>query len=86
VSWRGDPEGVGSTGLFARLYCFPRGDADGDGNLTIGDVFYLINSLFAGGPSPLFDSDVDTSGSTDIGDVFYLINYLFAGGPQPDCG
>jgi hypothetical protein len=86
VSWRSDLHGGDPAGLFARVYCFPRGDADGDGTLTISDVFYLINSLFAGGPPPVFNSDVDTSGATDIGDVFYVINYLFAGGPQPDCG
>jgi hypothetical protein len=28
------------------------GDADGDGDVDIGDVFYLINFLFAGGPAP----------------------------------
>jgi Protein of unknown function (DUF1566) len=28
------------------------GDQNGDGALTVGDVFYLINNLFAGGPGP----------------------------------
>jgi len=25
---------------------------DGDGDVDIGDVFFLINFLFAGGPAP----------------------------------
>ena len=28
------------------------GDANGDGQVTVADVFYLINDLFAGGPAP----------------------------------
>ena len=28
------------------------GDQNGDAALTVGDVFYLINNLFAGGPGP----------------------------------
>ena len=59
------------------------GDANGDGIQDVGDVFYLINHLFAGGPAPLASSDVNHDGHLDIADVFYLINYLFAGGPPP---
>jgi streptogramin lyase len=39
-----------------RIYRFDLwvpGDANGDGDVTIADVFYLINFLFAGGPSPI---------------------------------
>jgi Carbohydrate binding domain len=31
-----------------------RGDANGDGNVDVADVFYMINYLFASGPPPLF--------------------------------
>jgi hypothetical protein len=33
---------------------FPRGEADmnGDGDVSVSDVFYLVNRLFAGGPAP----------------------------------
>jgi Dockerin type I domain/NHL repeat len=61
----------------------PAGDANGDGSVTVGDVFYLINSLFAGGPAPIGSGDANGDGSVTVGDVFYLINYLFAGGPAP---
>jgi len=61
----------------------PHGDANGDGVLTIADVFHLINTLFAGGPPPKETSDVNGDGHVDVQDVFYLINCLFSGGPAP---
>jgi hypothetical protein len=61
----------------------PIGDANGDGQRDVADVFYLINYLFAGGPIPLGRANVNGDGTVDISDVFYLINYLFAGGPAP---
>ena len=67
------------------LYCdVPRGDANGDGKIDIGDVVYLINYLFKGGPPPypLVVGDVNYDGVVDIGDVVYLMNYLYRGGPS----
>src|SRR5437868_6894066 len=29
------------------------GDANGDGDLTVSDIFYEINNLFANGPAPV---------------------------------
>jgi len=65
-----------------------RGDADGNAVREIGDVFYLINGLFAGGPDPatLCRGDVNADDVVDIQDVFFLINYLYAGGPAPGAG
>jgi len=60
-----------------------RGDANGDGELDVLDVFFLINSLFAGGPGPAGIGDVNGDGLVDVNDVFFLVNYLFAGGPAP---
>ena len=59
------------------------GDANGDGAVTVGDIFYLINHLFAGGPAPIGPGDANGDGAVTVGDVFYLINFLFAGGPPP---
>ncbi|HKC24908.1 MAG TPA: dockerin type I repeat-containing protein, partial [Thermoanaerobaculia bacterium] len=59
------------------------GDVDGNGVVDVGDVFYLINYLFAGGPAPACHADVNADGHVDVNDVFYLINYLFAGGAPP---
>jgi large repetitive protein len=60
----------------------PPGDANGDGQVSVGDVFYLINNLFAGGPGAVA-GDANGDGQVTVGDVFHLINYLFAGGPAP---
>lgn len=59
------------------------GDINGSGGINIADVVYLVNYIFAGGPSPLDISigDVNCSGSTNIADVVYLVNYIFANGP-----
>ncbi len=60
-----------------------KGDANGDGATTVADIFYLINSLFIGGPAPIGLTDVNGDGQITVADIFYLINYLFAGGPPP---
>ena len=72
--------------FIAKLSGFPvtlHGDANGDGVVTVADVFYLINDLFAGGPAPVAPADVNGDGQVTVADIFYLINYLFAGGPPP---
>ncbi len=61
----------------------PSGDANGDGVVTVADVFYLINFLFTGGSAPVGPADANGDGQVTVTDVFYLINYLFAGGPAP---
>jgi hypothetical protein len=63
--------------------CTVKGDVDGNGSVNVADVFYLINTLFAGGPAPVCGADANGDGQVNIADVFYLINYLFAGGPAP---
>ena len=69
----------------SRAGVFIRGDVNTDGVIELGDVVYLINYLFKGGPppDPLWTGDVNCDGVIDIGDVVYLINYLFKGGPPP---
>ena len=69
--------------IYAQRFWAPRGDADGSGAVGVGDVFYLINTLFAGGAPPIGSGDADGNGVTNISDVFYLINYLFAAAPAP---
>jgi hypothetical protein len=84
VTW---PSPDGSfTGTFARQFCNSlAGDANGDSTITVADVFYMINFLFAGGPLPARGIDANGDGVVDVNDVFYLINFLFAGGPAPAC-
>ncbi|MBW3671357.1 MAG: dockerin type I repeat-containing protein [Acidobacteria bacterium] len=59
------------------------GDANSDGSVTVADIFYVINHLFAGGPLPAAAFDPNGDASVTVADIFYLINYLFAGGPAP---
>ena len=65
---------------------YKRGDANGDGKVSVSDVIYLINYLFKGGPAPLpilQVGDANCDGKVTVSDVIYLINYLFKGGPPP---
>ena len=60
-----------------------RGDSNGDGTVTVTDLFYLINFLFATGSSPIGPGDANGDGQVTASDLFYLINFLFANGPPP---
>jgi hypothetical protein len=55
VVWEGqggtDTDGFGIHARYFDTTPVP-GDANGDGELAVADVFYLINFLFAGGPAP----------------------------------
>jgi hypothetical protein len=63
-------------------YC---GDVNGDRQIDITDVVYLINFLFIHGsaPDPIEHGDVNRDGKVNITDIVYLINYLFVDGPPP---
>jgi hypothetical protein len=69
--------------------CGPaRGDVNADGRIDIGDVVYLINYLYIGGPEPACMpvtscGDVNADGLVSVADVVYLLNYLFESGPPP---
>jgi len=76
------------------LLPYLRGDANGDENVDIGDVVYLMNYLFRSGFSPVWPVDVNCDDLEDITDAVYLVNYLFKSGPPlgdpddngaPDC-
>jgi hypothetical protein len=85
VVWSSAAQDGAGYGVFGRQFCNLTGDADGNDVISVGDIFYLINALFAGGPSPIHSADANGDGIVDVQDVFYLINYLFAGGPAPSC-
>jgi len=63
------------------------GDANGDGNVNVGDVVYIINYVFKGGPAPDPMQAADANGdcTVNVGDAVYLVNYVFKGGPAPIC-
>jgi hypothetical protein len=64
---------------------FSRGDVNQDGSIDAGDLIYLLNYLFVGGPEPQpwESGDVNCDGIVDSSDMVYLLNYLFVGGPPP---
>jgi CSLREA domain-containing protein len=80
---RGVKRPIGVTCDIGAFEAEPIGDANGDGSVSVLDVFYLINFLFAQGPVPRGRANVNGDGSTNVLDVFYLINFLFASGPAP---
>jgi hypothetical protein len=61
------------------------GDANGDGSVTSGDGFHILN-YFGAGPPPvsMWAANVNGDGSLTTGDGFHLLNYLGAGDPL-DC-
>ena len=62
-----------------------RGDVNGDLEIDIADLIYLIDYMFTGGPPPVSEmaGDVDASGQIDISDLVYLVDYMFNEGPPP---
>jgi C1A family cysteine protease len=66
---------------------FLAGDANGDGDINVGDALHIINYVFKEGPPPVpyeaGDSNCDLV--VDIGDAVHLINYIFRGGSPPGC-
>jgi hypothetical protein len=67
-------------GAFREYVC---GDANGDGIVSVVDIVYLVNHLYAGGPAPDPYQAADANGDTrmDIADVVAIVNYLFLGYP-----
>ena len=61
------------------------GDANGDGVVTTGDGYYILN-YFGGGPQPAscWAANVNGDGILTTGDGYHLLNY-FGGGPALDC-
>ncbi len=64
------------------------GDVNGDGSdPNVGDLTFLVDHLFNGGPPPPVGAAADVDGSLDlnVSDLTYLVAYLFTGGPDPAC-
>lgn len=63
----------------------PSGDANNDGTINVGDVVFLINYIFKGGPAPVHfaKADVNCDAHINVADAVYLINYIFKSGLTP---
>ncbi len=63
------------------------GDVNGDEDINIFDIVYLIDYLYRDGPEPvdLWTADVNGDGDVNIFDIVYLIDYLYRDGPPPAC-
>ena len=55
------------------------GDADGDGNVTVGDVTAIIDMILSGVTTGNPAADVDGNGSVDIADVTALLDMILSG-------
>ena len=61
------------------------GDADGNGEVSLTDVVYVITYIFGSGPepSPYLAGDANNDGIVNISDAVYLTAYTFSQGPPP---
>lgn len=61
---------------------YDAGDADGNMQINISDVVFLIKYIFAGGYAPYTECMGDVNGDemVNVSDVVALVNYIFAGG------
>src|SRR5213594_301441 len=64
---------------------FLRGDANGDGVVSIADAHYVLNNLFRSGPALDCEDagDANDSGALTIADAIGILNFLFLGGDPP---
>jgi len=64
---------------------FLRGDANGDGEIGMPDVMYIVNYIL-GTPADDFDieaADANSDGEVGMPDVMYIVNYIL-NGKYPD--
>ena len=83
----GGTSGWLTSGFFAEqaLPNYLPGDVNSSGTISVSDVVFLINYIFAGGQAPrvLASADADCSRAISISDAVFLLRYIFANGPSP---
>ncbi len=68
------------------------GDLDGNFQVDISDLVYLVDYMFVGGPPPRYPrwrGNINGVGGIDvidIADLVYLVDYMFCQGPPPKIG
>jgi subtilisin family serine protease len=60
------------------------GDLDGNGSVNAGDVVYLVQYIYSGGPPPVApgNADVNCDGIVNGYDIEYFVNRIYRGGPR----
>jgi hypothetical protein len=100
VVWRGGLVGNPLLDIFYNRYEGPRsqfirGDASGDGRVTLHDAIYALRYLFvpaAPTPACMRTADSDDDGSVAMSDATYTLRYLYVPcspeppPPFPECG
>lgn len=68
--------------------CSLAGDSNGDGQVNIADVIFMIHWIFHGGPGPECQdaADYDADGELNIGDIIGPLEYIFRNGRPGVCG
>ncbi len=64
------------------------GDANGDGEINLGDAVYVVNYVFAAGPPPVpipASADSNCDSAVSIADAVMIVSYVFKNGPPPGC-
>jgi hypothetical protein len=61
------------------------GDVNGDGNVDLSDVSYMIAEHLGGVSIPAGKGDIDYRQGYNAGDLRYLVDHLFLGGSAPAC-
>ncbi|HHI03804.1 MAG: hypothetical protein DRP51_00170 [Candidatus Zixiibacteriota bacterium] len=63
------------------------GDPNGDGNVNILDIVFLIEYKYKSGPAPypFNTSDVNSDGNINILDIVYLLDFKYKDGSDPFC-
>ena len=63
------------------------GDANGDDDVNILDLTFLVDRVFRGGPlpDPFLSGDSNCDADVNILDLTFMVDYIFRGGPLPSC-
>ncbi len=63
------------------------GDANSDSQVNVSDAVWIINFVFAGGPSPdpLEAGEVNCDGEINVSDAVWIINFVFLDGSPAPC-